>query len=273
MTLSALLSPPVAGAVAGFVAQAVRGAVIAAVAPGLAVPLAVGGAVLTAQAAWYYWNSSLTEQAQQLAMERFCIPNGSSNHEEAAARNSLCGLGFTLSYYSTNNRKWFGTPVGGFYDTSGYYLAEEVNWTTSEGYEIKGRRIYLVSQTQGVLDYGVADPATITETPNTPKPWSEWTDTQRTQAVGNLTPQDWQQLAGSMPVGAATPAGSPTPNDIILTGDPALGASQGTQVIPAGTIVGNDPATPGTSPSTGSGAGGGTGAGTGSGAGSGQTNR
>jgi hypothetical protein len=249
MTLELYLGNPVVRPiVTNFVRAAVTGAVIAATSPATSSLLLVGGAYLAVGAAYYLWTEQQKQAIQNKAKEKYIAANPDSDVAGQAPFQGgqingamyYCGFNITLSdglvvYFGKNDlgaQHLYG-PVRSLRVARHPWANEVECFVTCRGtsatgltelgeYKVHGIGGEWKHETFKITDLILASGGTDTggNVASTSKPWEQWTDAQRTDAVNQLSDSDWLDTILNMPQSGTLERGQVLPNSIILTGNP-----------------------------------------------------
>ncbi|KYC36234.1 hypothetical protein WA1_41645 [Scytonema hofmannii PCC 7110] len=164
----------------------------------------VVGAVGGGYAIWHYWNQGNNEQAQNKAKEKYCAtyPNdevcGIPARTVTGNPTTFEGDCFINLYYE-----------GELFDTQGVYPVgvSNVTWEPGinpHGYPSYELIVYTTNNTK-VRTYRYAWNQSydwsLRSAETSAKPWKDWPQSKRDEAVSLLEPSDWQNLVSSMPQG------------------------------------------------------------------------
>lgn len=202
-------------------------------------PLIIGGALLVVGASYWYFSQQNKDAVQAKAMEKY-QPIGSDNPT----------VPYQLRIYSTNNRHTTGfdvypsnTPLYGY---SNYRIRDqsaeypEAN-TIEKGQYVIDAFLNRPSSNGGpfwqVL-YNV-DPRTLKITLLNPPSWSDFSETQKLEALDALNNEDWEDIVRAMPQGGTLSEGDILGREILLTGDPdsLFESLRKARVVPPGTKI------------------------------------
>jgi hypothetical protein len=268
MTLELYLGNPVVRPiVTNFVRTAVTATVLAATSPATSSLLLVGGAYLAVGAAYYLWTEQQKQAIQNKAKEKYIAENPDSDVAGQPAFYGgqmdgamyYCGFNITRSdglviYFgknSTGAQHLYG-PVKSLRAAKHPFANEVECFVTCRGIDFTGLRElgeYRVNSISGefkyetfkITDLILASGGTDTggNLTSTSKPWEQWTDAQRTEAVNNLSDSDWLDVISSMPQGGTLERGQSLPGSLLLTGNPTsdFEIDREPRAIPANTQV------------------------------------
>lgn len=206
---SALANPATGPTILNFVRAAVTRSVVGVAAPPLAIPLLIGGGVLAAQAAWFYWNDQNKKSIQDKAYAKY-LP---SSPQQGAG--TWTGEGITLQ----------GNPSGVSYTATGVLEGGNTRMPNSypEFYNYPAYPSYIVRLENGSLAKAGEYLLHLHTKLLKPTTWDGLSASQKQEAIESLSDEDWKQTIGEMQQGG-------TLNDGQLLSSPAMLLDNGREI-------------------------------------------
>lgn len=196
MSISAALASPTGSSIINFtISRVLPGIATAVLAPELAVPLLVGGGILAAQAAWYYWSEQNRKNIIAKATKNYCTLNPGAS----ACPSQASVLTYQASFFGeVRNRGPYqigGTPGA----TSYLYFVSYSTYIDSRNYPpAEQNRIDFKRENGSTLPDNYI-PGTISVQPLKPgTAWDKLSQAERDQIISALTDADWRDEIGRM---------------------------------------------------------------------------